>query len=484
LQIKGSRFTPLFSLLLIVGMTACSTGARNATTADSQASEEEDVYSAFADDGLEEDRSTVTDEEVDEVAVVSPEVDAKSRKEIEKEILAANAELMDEAPDTDVEKKTSRPKIPIEINERVQKWIHFFTVTDRERFERFLQRGSVYKEKIQAILKEHDVPRELYYLGMIESGYVTHARSHARAVGPWQFMPGTGRLYGLQQNSYVDERQDILRSTEAAAKYLRGLHTAFQSWYLAMASYNAGPGRIMGAVVRGNSRDYWELVERKALPSETRNYVPKVLAAVIIGRQLDKYGFEQPDGEAFPKVAAAEIAGGVRLTHVASKTGIDLAVLKQLNPHLRRGMTPPNKKTYSIWVPDGKEDQVVAVRAELAKKRVRSRRADRQVASRGYHIVRRGQNLSSIARKYGISVSRLKALNGLRSSRITVGKKLRVSGSVRASTGRVIHRVRKGEALGMISSRYGVPLKRLKRVNGLNSSKIYAGQRLVIRKGI
>jgi membrane-bound lytic murein transglycosylase D len=283
---------------------------------------------------------------------------------------------------------------------------------------------------------------------------------------------------------YVDERQDILRSTEAAARYLRGLHTAFQSWYLAMASYNAGEGRILGAVVRGNSRDFWELVERKALPRETRNYVPKILAAIIIGRHPVKYGFHIADVEAFPETERAEISGGVRLSRIAAKIGVPTEVLKRLNPHLRRGMTPANLKTYAIWVPKGMADEVSESRKELERTRVRASSADRVVASAGYHIVRRGQTLSAIARRYRTSVSRLKRLNGLHSSRIQVGKRLRVSSRSRSSHHRVIHRVRRGEALSEISSRYGVSLRQIKRVNGLDSNRIYVGQHLVIRKGI
>lgn len=412
------------------------------------------------------------------------QVDLKSRKEIEEEILAADAELMQEASASDVEKQSARPSIPIEINDSVRKWIHFFSVTDHERFARFLVRGSAYKKKVHEILKKHGVPRDAYYLGMIESGFVTHARSHARAVGPWQFMPGTGQLYGLKMSSYVDERQDILRSTEAAARYLRGLHMAFQSWYLAMASYNAGEGRILGAVVRGNSRDYWELVERKALPPETRNYIPKILAAIIIGRHPEKYGFKIVDEEAFPEAEGAEIPGGVLLSSVAAKIDVPVKKLEELNPHLRRGMTPANLKTYSLWVPKGKADDVSRARSSFASTKVRLRPANRAVASKDYHVVRRGQNLASIARKYGMSVSTLKRLNGLQSPRIQLGAKLRVSGSVQASNRRIIHRVRRGEALSNISNQYGVSLQKIKRTNGLESSRIYIGQSLVIRKGI
>lgn len=391
--------------------------------------------------GVLESASTETLDETELDADVSPQQDERELEaanepdaspgvqlEIEKEIRAADAELLNEAPSTDAEKSASLNRIPVEINERVRKWIHFFTVVDRARFGRFLRRGSAYKSVVHELLKKHEVPREIYYLAMIESGYVTHARSHARAVGPWQFMPGTGKLYGLKLGAQIDERQDIIRSTEAAARYLRGLHTAFQSWYLAMASYNAGEGRIVGAVVRGNSRNFWELAERKALPQETRNYVPKVLAALIIGRNPEKYGFHDVEEVPFPKHEGAEVPGGVRLSTVAEKTGIALKTLKQLNPHLFRGMTPTYVKTYTLWVPKGKSGSVAEHQTALARSRIHAKNADRVIASRDYHLVRRGQNLSTIARRYGMSISNLKRLNALKSSRIHVGKKLRVAG--------------------------------------------------------
>ncbi|MGE4234370.1 MAG: transglycosylase SLT domain-containing protein [Bacteriovoracia bacterium] len=343
------------------------------------------------------------------------ERNAAAVDEIEQEILQADADL-------DVA-RNGHPKIPIEINEAVQKWIHFFTVTDRDRFERFLARGSMYKNTVQKILKENGVPPELYYLAMVESGYMTNARSRAKAVGAWQFIRGTGLRYGLKQNRYLDERRDIIRSTKAAAIYLSGLHTAFQSWYLAMASYNAGEGRILGAVVKGNSRNFWDLVDRKALPPETRNYVPKILAAIIIGKHPQRYGFKNFEESPFPEVEIAHVPGGVRLRDIANRSDLSLTQLRFLNPHLIRQITPANMKTYDIWVPAGQAKEIEGMRSKFARVR---------------HVVRHRR----IARK--------------------------------------VHRVRRGEALSLISDRYGVPLAKIKRANDLRSNRIYAGQSLVI----
>ena len=157
--------------------------------------------------------------------------------------------------------------IPLEINDKVEKWINYFTKKDRDRFQRFLNRGEKYRKMIQAVLADQGIPTDLYYLAMIESGFSVKARSHASAVGVWQFIRATGRRYGLKIDYYVDERQDPMRSTIAASLYLKDLHLVFNSWYLAMASYNAGESRIMGSIMKQSSRDFWQLVRKNALPS-------------------------------------------------------------------------------------------------------------------------------------------------------------------------------------------------------------------------
>lgn len=396
-------------------------------------------------------------------------------RDIERQIIEADAELKVE--NSGASQTSNAPRIPIEINQNVQKWIAFFTIKDRERFQTFLDRGLIYRDLIKGILREHGVPTELYYLAMIESGFVLHARSHASAVGAWQFIRGTGVRYGLMQNYYVDERRDIIHSTHAAAEYLRNLHIAFQSWYLAMAGYNAGEGRILGAILRGGTRDFWELVEKKSLPPETRNYVPKFLAAAIIGRHPEKFGFRVNEPEKYPSVESVRVPGGVRLNEVAKRIGVPSRTLSSLNPHLLRKMTPANLATYPIWVPKGAAERTAELRPVFAKLRIRSERA---VATSGkkYHRVRRGETLSVIARKYSLSVLQLKRLNGLRSSRIYVGSRLVVAGSSKSAQ---YHRVRRGDALTLIARRYGVSVGQLKRLNRLGSNRIYVGQRLRVR---
>lgn len=400
---------------------------------------------------------------------------------IEAEILRANQEIKEHSDhEGSDDEDLHAVSIPVEINQQVQKWVEYFSIKDRERFQRFLDRGEYYRETIQRILNENDVPQELYYLAMIESGFVTHAHSRASAVGVWQFIYGTGIRYGLRRDYYVDERRDVIRATKAASQYLKSLHTAFQSWYLAMAGYNAGENRILRAIMQGKSRNFWTLVERRKLPRETRNYVPKFLAAMIIGRNPEKFGFTINKPETMPELKLVSVPGSVRLADIAKLSGMSYAELKKHNPNIRRGMTPRNRKSYALWVPENHSSKFDdGLYAKLAAHKQKGR----AIASSGsskYHRVRRGENLTLIAKRYGMSVRQLKRLNGIRGSRIYPGKRLKVSGSGYVR----FHRVRRGEALSTISRRYNVTISYLKRINRLRSNRIYAGQRLKIRNDI
>lgn len=240
-------------------------------------------------------------------------------------------------------------KIPFETNTEVQRWIRFYTGRDRKRFARFMARGALYKTLIQDILIENNVPSEMYYLAMIESGFSRGARSTARAVGIWQFIPATARSYGLRVDKEVDERLDIIRSTRAAAKMLKDLNREFGSWYLAMAAYNCGMGRVQNAVRRSRTRDFWRLADRDALPDETANYIPKFQAAMIVARNPEKYGFTRPTIYDFPRVQRVLTPGRVHLAEIARKNKLSIQTVVSLNPHLLRGRTP--RSSYGVWLP-------------------------------------------------------------------------------------------------------------------------------------
>ncbi len=381
-------------------------------------------------------------------------------------------------------KSPARPEVfPIEPNADIQRWIKYFSEKDRERFQRFLDRGQAYKTVVENVLSENDMPPELYYLAMIESGYRTDAHSRAKAVGVWQFIAGTASRYGLRVDRHVDERRDPIRATEAAAKYLRDLYNVFGSWHLAMAAYNAGEIRILRAIMKARTRNFWELCESKVLPSETANYVPKFLAVVLIGRDPAKYGFTvSGDGVAYPNLEAVEIPNSIKLKQLAQISGIDLGLLAKVNPQLMNSGTPPQPKTYEIWVPVEAADKVRSlnrVLATLVKTKVRApaSRAEKTVA--GIHVVRRGENLSLIAQKYKLSVGHLMRINGLRSSQIRWGMRLRTKAKVYAtSVARYV--VRRNDNLIGLARKFGTTVTNIRKKNNLRSNQIFAGQVLHI----
>jgi membrane-bound lytic murein transglycosylase D len=328
------------------------------------------------------------------------------------------------------------PKVPIEINHKVQEWLRYFS-KDKSRFQRYMDRGEVYRPLIENVLRKSGVPTEFYYLAMIESGFMVHASSHASAVGIWQFIPGTAHRFGLKKTSDLDERRDVVRATAAAAVYLKNLHAAFQSWYLAMAGYNAGEGRILRTVVNGGSRDFWELVERKALPAETRDYVPKFLAALLIGRNPEKFGFRRPRAEAFPSVEAALVPPRVPLHEIARHSGVSLATLKLLNPHLIRGRSPNQSSSYAIWVPKGHALPTVDARQKMEASatmtvRAPSTKSFAKAREPNYHRVKRGETLGSISARYKTNVAALRRINRLRGTKVWVGQRLRLADNGRS----------------------------------------------------
>jgi membrane-bound lytic murein transglycosylase D len=354
---------------------------------------------------------------------------------------AEPSERTDEAASSIMPEEPAPSDLPMEFNARVEGWIRFFTERDRERFQKFLDRGEKYRPLIEAVLAEYNVPKEIYYLAMIESGFQTHAKSRAAAVGVWQFIKGTGKRYGLRTDYYVDERRDPVRATIAAAMYLKDLHNVFQSWYLAMSAYNAGEGRIMNAIMSANTRDFWQLAEKKALPVETMNYVPKFLAAAIIGHHPEQFGFTKPSSDLLPALKGAKIPAPVRVVDIANAAGVSVSAIQELNPHLLRAMTPPgNGGVYQIWLPKDADISLATlekkiVRGIAVKKDPPARVARKSAAAKPTataavstkHRVRRGESLTSIARRYGTTVEQLKAANRLRRSTVFVGQVLKIA---------------------------------------------------------
>jgi membrane-bound lytic murein transglycosylase D len=436
------------------------------------------------------------------VAEVDASIDAEDREYQESDIreaagsdIANNGDtqvgdekvMSGESPSATPLKHGDRLSIPMELNSKVDEWISYFRDRDHERFQRFLSRGEKYRTNVVAMLKDMGVPTELYYLAMIESGYVTGAKSHASALGVWQFVAATGKRYGLQRNSYVDERLDPMRATIAAAAYLKDLNTVFQSWYLAMAAYNAGEGRILSSIMKANTRDFWELVKKRALPKETMDYVPKFLAAAIIGRNPEKFGFNLEAEERLPAIAQVSVPGSLTLKAVADASGVSYADLRDLNPHLHRGMTPPGSNDYDLWVPAASVESVLDARGGLQTKVTRGLKARpsnvTEVAdepSPQFHKVRRGETIGKIARRYGITPSLIRSMNGLASNRLSVGAKIRVAGTgniVAENLSQLRYKVKRGDSLRKIASHFGMSVTELRRVNRIRrNSGLRVGQ--------
>jgi membrane-bound lytic murein transglycosylase D len=384
---------------------------------------------------------------------------------------------------------------------RVLYYMNFFQVDARDRFAIWLGRLPRYEGMIRERFKRWGIPEDLVYLALIESGYSNTAVSRARAVGMWQFMPYTARRYGLRVDDWVDERRDPFRATDAAARHLLSLDSMFGSWYLAAAAYNGGTGRVMRGIRRLpgepdslTDETFFTLSDRRYLRRETRDYVPKLIAASLIAKDPQRYGFTS-DAPALSPLVYDEIT-------VPDATGLDVlarladtttAALVELNPQYFRGVTPPRREAI-VRVPRGSGTAVAQRYAELPV-RERVNFLEHRVAS--------GETLSQIGERYRVSVSLIQAANpGIRARALRIGARLKIPVSAaarglsggsarRAAPSRAAqpapilagatHRVRPGETLWLLSRRFGVTVAELRRWNGLAVGDVLlSGQRLRI----
>ena len=330
-----------------------------------------------------------------------------------------------------------KPVVP-EQNERVDKWITHYTGRGRERFQVWLGRSGGYMDLLTKNLRAEGVPEELANLVFVESGFNMHAKSVARAVGPWQFIRGTAKLFGLEMTAYKDERRDPELATRAAARYLRRLYGMFDgSWPLALAAYNSGEGTVLRAIRRQKTTDFWSL----KLPRETREYVPQFMAAMAIASDPERYGFQVPENSPW-KVDHVLVRGPVDLKLVSKVTEVPLEELERLNPMIVRHRAPAAKEGTTLRVPHGEGDEMQAaldtgyqpkpltkseLRSAASAHRLEMRSSRRHRGRSGTVVVRRGDTLSEIAARYGTSPSRLARLNGLPASRnIRAGQRIRI----------------------------------------------------------
>jgi membrane-bound lytic murein transglycosylase D len=384
--------------------------------------------------------------------------------------------------------------IPIVINDDVIRWMDYFTGKGRKHYTKWMGRSSKYRPMMYRKLDAAGMPRDLVYLSMIESGYATHAYSRAAAVGLWQFITPTAREWGMRVGWWVDDRRDPEMATDAAIRFLGHLNKKYGHWYLAWSAYNGGPGRVNRAIKKHGTRDFWELVERDGFAAETDNYVPKLIAAAIIGHNPEAYGFK--DIKYQDELVYDEVIVGpnIGLDVLARCAGLSQAEFQALNPHLRRWALPPDGKKFRLRVPVGTQTQFVAALDKVPP-------SERITYQR--HKVRKGETLGVIATRYGSSVNAIQKMNRIsNANRIYVGMELVIPakgggpppGAALASTAggakksaapskpkktATYHTVRRGEALSSIASKYGVKTSDVMRWNGIkNANKVYAGQKL------
>ncbi len=294
--------------------------------------------------------------------------------------------------------------IPIVFNDQVEHCIVLFQTTIRDKFVTWLARSGKYIPFMRNLLKEQGLPEDLVYIALIESGFDPYAYSRSKAVGPWQFIDRTGKRYGLKVNWWVDERRDPEKSTIAAAKYLKDLYEMFACWYLAAAGYNAGEYKIIRAMKRFGTEDFWTLTKHRYLKRETKNYVPLMIAAAVVAKDPEKYGFtgiEYQEPLRYEKVKVPELTD---LSHIAKACEISVEEVKDLNPELRRGVTPPNEPGYEIKIPLSKIGRFARnfeAMQPLEKFQFRT------------HTVKKGETLRGISNLYRVDLDPLLEINYL-----------------------------------------------------------------------
>jgi membrane-bound lytic murein transglycosylase D len=388
--------------------------------------------------------------------------------------------------------------IPIPTNDRVLRWVEVFQGRLREFLGEGLSRGAQYLPMIQNVFRAEGLPLDLAYVPLIESAFKPTALSRAKARGVWQFMRGTAIENGLAADWYIDERADPQKATVAAAKYLKTLYGMFGDWHLAMASYNGGPGRVQRAMKRSRKDDFWDLTSTtRYLPRETRDYVPMILAAIIIAKNPAQYGFDIAPHPPMP-TENVTLPAGVDLRRVAEWAGVAVDDIQQLNPELRRWTTPIREGSYALRVPAG-----TAIKIEEGLQAA----APSQLNALQWHTVKSGESLATIARKLRVSRSDLAEANYLKTnSRVRPGQRLvvprmptaallaraaaaeadaapAVSVAAPAEGDEVpatLYRVRAGDTLSAIARRHGTTVELLKAWNNLKGSALSIGARLVV----
>ncbi len=376
--------------------------------------------------------------------------------------------------------------LPVVMNDRVKKSVVYFQTVAHDAFAKYLRRSQKYTPMMLRIIDEYGLPHDLIYLSLVESGYNPHAYSWARAMGLWQFIASTGRMYNLNRSWWIDERKDPIKATHAACQFLKDLYTKYGAWELAMAAYNGGPGRVSRTMKKQKTADFWKLRLRR----QTMDYVPLIYAAAIIGKNPEKYGFVDIEKE--PEVVwdEVEIDRCLELSTVADRLGCSLKKIKELNPELLRKYTPPNVKKYTLKIPVGAKKKFLAAYDSMPSPKE---------TSWARHKIRRGETVGTIAARYGVSQYAILEANNLsRRSTIYAGKSLIVpvpldsdyKGGSKSSRKRnnsdyvadnSVYTVQRNDNLWDIARAFGTSVDALRRNNYIErGSRIYVGQKLKI----
>jgi membrane-bound lytic murein transglycosylase D len=479
----GFALVPAFLILLVALQGCATTGHRPA----------ENAPPATAGPATPDDSLDFVEHDEELVAMMLEPVDEPAPDEEVTpspldELATADPVLTPEAAELErmlIESSLPTYDIPMVLNEKVLAWVDYYSKRHADTFEPGLVRSGRYLTMIREIFEEEGLPLDLGYMAHVESAYKTNAYSRARAKGVFQFIASTGRKYGLHIDYWVDERSDPEKAARAATAYLKDLYAEFGDWYLALAGYNAGEGRIRRGLARSGADDFWELARTRYIRRETKNYVPAILAATLISKDPRRYGFVfTPDD---PIVYdSIEVDGAVDLRVLAECAGSDVGTLKLLNPALRRNQTPPGRTT-DVRVPVGKAEATLAALEEVPE--------DKRVLY-AHHIIRKGDTLWEISRAYGVSISAIQQANGMgRRTLLKPGRTLKIptSGapsSSWASSGAqpagdpFTYRVRRGDTLDRIARRFDTTSRAIAASNGIRvHDTIYVGQRLKITPG-
>lgn len=353
------------------------------------------------------------------------------------------------------------------------------TLKKHKKFFKAMKDAYLFIPAIKNILTKYNIPQEFLYLAMAESNFSTRAYSHKRAAGMWQFMPRTAKLYHLHINEYVDERRDLVKSTEAAAKYLTTLHKRFGKWYLAAIAYNCGGGKLSRAIKKAGSNNLAVLLnpKKKYIPRESRLYIRKIVALALIGTDeqfllSSEYGYLLNRANAYP-IATVELPRGESLKRVAKLIDLPIRELKKLNRHLKYDFVPPYAKHYNIYIPYIK----------LADFKQKYYEKPMQNIYKIYRV-KRGDNLSKIGKKFGVAYHVIMDFNKLKHSRLRLKQKLIIpiasNKKISKIESRFYYMVKRGDSLGSISKAYKVSVRNIKLQNHLKSSMIKIGDRLKI----